>query len=119
MRCRLRQLDGHRNCAVLQLVDHLNGAGLAEGPGAPRQVVESGLLRDEGVSPLIGADEREMAHRGVGKILLESVENFSNRPLYFLDLRNDARRVDSESGREDEKQQRYYDRCGAKFHDSS
>src|SRR5260370_29279596 len=95
---RLRQLDGRCHGAVLQLVDHLNRTRLAECPRTPRQIVQRGLLRDESVSVLIGADKLEVAHRCDGKIFLDGVKDFSDWPLYLLNARNDARRFNSKRG---------------------
>src|SRR5260221_5139841 len=101
MRRRLVEFDYHDRRAVLQLVDHLHGTGLAECPVAPRQVVESGLLRDDGVGVLIGSDELEVTERRVRKILPDGREDFSLGLMYLLNSGNDARRFDSESGSKD------------------
>src|SRR5258707_3728567 len=112
MPCRFLELDGDHYRAVLQLVDHLYRTGLAERPMAPRHVVRSCLFGDEGMSSLVSADELEVARRVV-EIFLQGDEDFANRLWDLLYSRDDTRCFDRIGGREDEKQQRRYDRCGA------
>src|SRR5271166_1082312 len=68
MPCRFFEFDLHRYGAVVQLVDHLNRAGLAESPLAPGFVVDAGQLRDEGARLFVFTDQFEIAQRRVCEI---------------------------------------------------